>query len=65
MFYYISIIAFITLAPMNIPVEEKSITGPFPEQYQCEIYKSQVMNMINTVDNAEIKTSKCITQVMS
>ena len=50
---------------MNIPVEEKSITGPFPEQYQCEIYKSQVMNMINTVDNAEIKTSKCITQVMS
>ena len=65
MFYYISIIAFITLAPMNIPVEEKSVTGPFPEKYQCEIYKAQVTDMIDDIYNAKIKKSECVEQFES
>ena len=65
MFYYVSIIAFLTLAPMNIPVEEKSVIGPFPEKFQCEIYKAQVADLVDAVVNAEIKKAKCIEQVKS
>ena len=64
MFYYVSVIAFM-LIPMNIPVEEKSVIGPFPEKYQCEIYKAHMSNLIDNTSNAEIKTAKCITQVQS
>ena len=60
MFYYISVIAFLTLSPMNIPVEEKAVIGPFPEKYQCEIYKTQVKAIVNSSVNAEIKTGKCV-----
>ena len=65
MFYYVSVIAFLTLAPMNIPVEEQAIIGPFPEKYQCEVYKAQVADLVDSTINAEIKTAKCITQVES
>ena len=65
MFYYVSVIAFLTLAPMNIPVEEQAVIGPFPEKYQCEVYKAQVADMVDSAFNAEIKTAKCITQVES
>tara|TARA_R100001086_G_scaffold137524_2_gene71853 strand:+ start:1464 stop:1661 length:198 start_codon:yes stop_codon:yes gene_type:complete len=65
MFYYVSVIAFLTLAPMNISVEEKAVIGPFPEKYQCEIYKAQIEDMIASIYNAEIKTAECITQVKS
>jgi len=50
---------------MNIPVEEKAVIGPFPEKFQCEIYKAQVADMVDSAFNAEIKTAKCITQVQS
>ena len=60
MFYYISVIAFLTLAPMNIPVEEKAVIGPFPEKYQCEIYKAQVKAIVNSSVNAEIKTGNVL-----
>jgi hypothetical protein len=65
MFYYVSVIAFLTLAPMNIPVEEKAVIGPFPEKYQCEVYKAQVAALVDTTVNAEIKTAKCIEQAES
>ena len=65
MFYYISVIAFLTLAPMNIPVEEKAVIGPFPEKYQCEIYKAQVKAIVDSTVNAQIKTAKCITKIQS
>ena len=65
MFYYVSVIAFLTLAPMNIPVEEQAIIGPFPEKYQCEVYKAQVADMVDSVYNAEIKKAKCIEQAES
>ena len=58
MFYYVSVIAFLTLAPMNIPVEEKAVIGPFPEKYQCEVYKAQVADMVDSVFNAEIKKAE-------
>tara|TARA_R100001126_G_scaffold53105_1_gene29978 strand:+ start:379 stop:579 length:201 start_codon:yes stop_codon:yes gene_type:complete len=60
MFYYISVITFLTLSPMNIPVEEKAVIGPFPEKYQCEIYKAQVKAIVNSSVNAELKTEKCV-----
>lgn len=50
---------------MNIPVEEKSVTGPFPEKYQCEIYKAQVTDMIDDIYNAKIKKSECVEQFES
>ncbi len=65
MFYYVSVIAFLTLAPMNIPVEEQAIIGPFPEKYQCEIYKAQVKALVDTTVNAEIKKATCIEQAES
>ena len=65
MFYYISVIAFIILSPVNIPVEEKAIVGPFPEQYQCETFKAQIENMNAGTYNAELKTSNCIEQATS
>jgi hypothetical protein len=65
MFYYISVIAFLTLAPMNIPVEEKAVIGPFPEKYQCEVYKAQVKAIVDSTVNAQIKTGKCIIKVQS
>ena len=65
MFYYVSVIAFLTLAPMNIPVEEKAVIGPFPEKYQCEVYKAQVKALVDTTVNAEIKKAKCIEQAES
>ena len=65
MFYYISVIAFLTLAPMNIPVEEQAVIGPFPEKFQCEIYKAQVADLVDATVNAEIKKAKCIEQVKS
>ena len=65
MFYYVSVIAFLTLAPMNIPVEEKAVIGPFPEKYQCEVYKAQVADMVDSVFNAEIKKAECIEQAES
>ena len=65
MFYYVSVIAFLTLAPMNIPVEEQAVIGPFPEKFQCEIYKAQVADLVDAVVNAEIKKAKCIQQVKS
>jgi len=40
MFYYISVIAYIALAPLNIPVIEKGVTGLFPDRYLCETYKN-------------------------
>tara|TARA_B100000519_G_scaffold188763_1_gene186618 strand:+ start:621 stop:776 length:156 start_codon:yes stop_codon:yes gene_type:complete len=45
---------------MNIPVEEKAVIGPFPEKYQCEIYKAQVKAIVNSSVNAELKTEKCV-----
>ena len=60
MFYYMSIIEYMTLAPMNIPVQEKSMVGPFPQKFQCMAYKAQVSNMINSVSNAELVMGKCI-----
>ena len=65
MFYYVSVIAFLTLAPMNIPVEEQAIIGPFPEKYQCEVYKAQVKALVVTTVNAEIIKAKCIEQAES
>tara|TARA_Y100001963_G_scaffold54243_1_gene75998 strand:+ start:723 stop:920 length:198 start_codon:yes stop_codon:yes gene_type:complete len=65
MFYYVSVIAFLTLSPMNIPVEEKAVIGPFPKKYQCEIYKAQVKAIVDTTVNAEIKKAKCIKQAES
>ena len=65
MFYYISVIAFLTLAPMNIPVEEQAVIGPFPEKYQCEVYKAQVKAIVDSTVNAQIKTAKCITKIQS
>jgi len=65
MFYYVSVIAFLTLAPMNIPVEEQAVIGPFPEKFQCEIYKAQVSDLVDATVNAEIKKAKCIEQVKS
>jgi hypothetical protein len=65
MFYYVSVIAFLTLAPMNIPVEEQAIIGPFPEKYQCEVYKAQVKALVDTTVNAEIKKANCIEQAES
>jgi len=65
MFYYVSVIAFLTLAPMNLPVEEKAVIGPFPEKYQCEVYKAQVADMVDSVFNAEIKKAECIEQAES
>ena len=65
MFYYISVIAFLTLAPMNIPVEEQAVIGPFPEKYQCEVYKAQVKAIVDSTVNAQIKTGKCIIKVQS
>ena len=60
MFYYMSIIAFITLVPMNIPVQEKSMVGPFPHKYQCETYKAQISDMIDSVPNAQLVMGKCV-----
>ena len=60
-----SIIAFMTLAPMNIPVEEQAVIGPFPEKYQCEVYKAQVKAIVDSTVNAQIKTGKCIIKVQS
>ena len=65
MFYYVSVIAFLTLAPMNIPVEEQAVIGPFPEKYQCEVYKAQVKALVDTTVNAEIKKSECVEQFES
>ena len=65
MFYYVSVIAFLTLAPKNIHVEEQAIIGPFPEKYQCEVYKAQVKALVDTTVNAEIKKAKCIEQAES
>ena len=65
MFYYISVIAFVILSPMNLPVEEKAMAGPFPEQYQCETFKVHVTNMIASTYNAELKISKCVEQTAS
>jgi len=50
---------------MNIPVEEQAIIGPFPEKYQCEVYKAQVADLVDSTINAEIKKAKCIEQVES
>ena len=50
---------------MNIPVEEKAVIGPFPEKYQCEVYKAQVKALVDTTVNAEIKKAKCIEQAES
>jgi|TARA_Y100000401_G_scaffold32518_1_gene23930 hypothetical protein len=60
MFYYMSIIAFMTLAPMNIPVQEKSMVGPFPKKFQCMAYKAQVSDMIDSVSNAQLIMGKCV-----
>ena len=57
MFYYISVITFLTLSPMNIPVEEKAVIGPFPEKYQCEIYKAQVKAIVDSTVNPQKKTA--------
>ena len=62
MFYYISVIAFVILSPMNLSVEEKAMVGPFPEQHQCETFKVHVTNMIASTYNAELKVSKCVEQ---
>ena len=50
---------------MNIPVEEQAIIGPFPEKYQCEVYKAQVADLVDSTINAEIKKAKCIEQAES
>tara|TARA_R100001082_G_scaffold61333_1_gene34194 strand:+ start:95 stop:247 length:153 start_codon:yes stop_codon:yes gene_type:complete len=50
---------------MNIPVEEQAVIGPFPEKFQCEIYKAQVADLVDATVNAEIKKAKCIKQVKS
>jgi len=55
MFYYVSVIAFLTLAPMNIPVEEKAVIGPFPEKFQCEVYKAQVADLVDSTINSRNK----------
>ena len=65
MFYYISVIAFVILSPMNLSVEEKSVVGPFPEQHQCEIFKAHVTDMIASTYNAELKMSKCVERTES
>jgi|TARA_R110002124_G_scaffold257178_1_gene422898 hypothetical protein len=65
MFYYISVIAFVILSPMNLPVEERAVVGPFPEKFQCESYKAQVAAVVNSAFNAEIKTAKCVEQTVS
>ena len=55
-----SIIAFMTLAPMNIPVQEKAMVGPFPKKFQCMAYKAQVSDMIDSVSNAQLVMGKCV-----
>jgi hypothetical protein len=49
-----------TLAPMNIPVQEKSMVGPFPKKFQCMAYKAQVSDMIDSVSNAQLIMGKCV-----
>ena len=51
MFYYISVIAYIALAPLNVPIVEKGVTGLFPEMYLCETYKAQVEELISKIEN--------------
>jgi len=63
MFYYISVIAYIALAPLNIPVIEKGVTGLFPDRYLCETYRAQIEELVSKVDNAELTTSKCIENI--
>jgi len=63
MFYYLSIITYLTLAPLNIPVTEKSITGLFPERHLCETYKLQVEELIRNVGTAKLTTSKCVKEL--
>jgi hypothetical protein len=63
MFYYLSIISYIALAPLNIPVQETSTTGGFPEMYMCEVYKAQVENMFKGIPTVEIKLSKCVEKI--
>ncbi len=52
-----------TLAPYNIPVIEKSVTGHFPDKHLCEIYKNQVEELVYNIDNAKIISSKCIQKI--
>jgi|TARA_R110000803_G_scaffold78093_1_gene143187 hypothetical protein len=63
MFYYISVIAYIALAPLNIPVTEKAVTGLFPDRYLCETYKAQVEELISKINTAELTTSKCVKNI--
>tara|TARA_A100000172_G_scaffold38453_2_gene23451 strand:+ start:1315 stop:1512 length:198 start_codon:yes stop_codon:yes gene_type:complete len=63
MFYYLSVISYMTLAPYNIPVIEKSVTGHFPDKHLCEIYKNQVEELVYNIDNAKIISSKCIQKI--
>ena len=63
MFYYISVIAYIALAPLNVPIVEKGVTGLFPEMYLCETYKAQVEELISKIDTAELTTSECIENI--
>ena len=63
MFYYLSIITYIALAPLNVPVTEKSVTGLFPDQYLCETYKFQVEELIRNVRTAKLTTSKCVKEL--
>ena len=65
MFYYISVIAFVILSPINLPVEERAVVGPFPEKFQCESYKAQVAAVVDSAFNEEIKTAKCVEQTVS
>jgi len=63
MFYYVTILTFIVLSPLNLPVEEKAVTGPFPDKYLCNLHRVQVEETINQVPTARLKTSKCIKKV--
>ena len=63
MFYYISVIAYIALAPLNIPVTEKAVRGLFPDRYLCETYKAQVEELISKINTAELTTSKCVKNI--
>ena len=65
MFHYLSVLALLLLAPLNRPVEEHAIIGPFPEKYQCEVDKAQVADLVDSTINAEIKKAKCIEQAES
>ena len=63
MFYYLSIISYIALAPLNVLVEETSTTGSFPQMYLCEVYKAQIENMFKGTPTVEIKLSKCVEKI--